>query len=370
MTTSFLSGTFENLARWGRPLREMPFLSLADDRIAPSRHLSVLLERGGVSVALSSRFLSRETSRGDRRYPLGEDTFPAPDALASAVALAGRDLNAAGAKVTLVIPAAWAIVKTAEFPLTIKENLSNVISYELDRLTPLSPERAFYDFRVLSEDENRIRILLAAMKAETLQPYVEALRAKGIAIKRVAIAGTEGMNLLDKGIHQILKPPLALTLVLLVALVVLGLFWLVSPLQIEEKRVAAIDREIASRKEEVNKIESLKKEFNGVEQEITTIRNFKTSRPVMLELLREMTRVLPKSAWLSRVRFTESTVEIEGYAASATDIVPKMEASGYFRKVEFSSPTFRDVRLNADRFLIKMEIEGLPEEKASHEKSK
>ncbi len=370
MTTSFLTDTFKNLVRWGRPLREMPFLSLADDRIAPRRRLSVLLESGGISVALSSRFLSRETSRGARRYPLGEDAFPAPAVLASAVALAVSDLNAAGVPVTLIIPADWAIVKTTEFPLTVKENLSNVISYELDRLTPLSPERAFYDFRVLSEDDNRIRILLAAMKAETLQPYVEALRAKGIAIHRVAVIGAEGMNLLDKGIHRTLKPPLALTLVLLAALAALGLFWLVSPLQIEEKRVAAIDREIASRKEEVNKIESLKKELNGVEQEITTIRNFKTSRPVMLDLLREMTRVLPKNAWLSRVRFTESTVEIEGYAASATDIVPKLEASKYFRKVEFASPTFRDVRLKADRFMIKMEIEGLPEEKANHEKSK
>ena len=91
---------------------------------------------------------------------------------------------------------------------------------------------------------------------------------------------------------------------------------------------------------------------------------------MLLDLLREMTRVLPKNAWLSRVRFTESTVEIEGYAASATDIVPKLEASGYFKKVEFSSPTFRDVRLNADRFLIKMEIEGLPGEKVDREKSK
>lgn len=370
MTTSFLLDTLKNLTRWGRPLRHMAFMSLADDRIAPRQHLSVLLERGGVSVARSTRFLSRETSRGVRRYPLEEDTFPAPEALASSVALAVRDLKADGAQVTLVIPTDWAIVKEADFPLTARENLSNVISYELDRLTPLSPERAFYDFRVLSEDESRIRILLATMKAETLQPYVEALMAKGIAIQRVAVIGIEGMNLLDKGIHHTLKPPLALTLVLLLVLVALGLFWLVSPLQIIEKRVEAIDREIVSRKEEVNKIESLKKEFNGVEQEITAIRNFRASRPVMLDLMREMTRVLPKNAWLSRVRFTESTVEIEGYATSATDIVPKMEASGYFRKVEFSSPTFRDVRLNADRFLIKMEIEGLPEEKANHEKSK
>ena len=83
---------------------------------------------------------------------------------------------------TLVVPRAWTIVKTAEFPLIVKETLSDVISYELDRLTPLSPEKAFYDFRILAEDENRIRIMIAAMKAETLQPYLDALKEKGITI--------------------------------------------------------------------------------------------------------------------------------------------------------------------------------------------
>jgi general secretion pathway protein L len=368
MTTSFLSGALESLVRWGRPLREALFLSLADDRIVPRRHVSVLLESGGVSVTLGSRFLSRETAKGARRYPLGENAFPAPEALASAAALGVSDLEAAGAQATLVIPAAWAIVKSAEFPLTVKENLSNVISYELDRLTPLSPERAFYDFRILSEDADRLRILLAAAKSETIQPYLEALRKKGVAVQRVSVAGEEGMNLLDRGMHRPPKRPLALTFVLLAALAALGLYWLVSPLRIEEWRIAAVDREIASRKAEVGKIESLKKEIEGIEQEIIAIRNFKIARPVMIDLLREMTRILPDNAWLSRIRFTESTVDIEGYAASATAIVPKLEASGFFKKVEFSSPTFRDTRLNADRFLIKMEIDGLPAEKVDHEK--
>ncbi len=370
MKNPFLTSALKTLARRVRALREILFLSLADDRIAPKRHLSVLPENGGVSVALDSRFLSRERSRGVRRYPLGEDSFPAPEALASAVALGVSDLKAAGAPVTLVIPRSWAIVKTADFPPTVRENLSDVISYELDRLTPLTPERAFYDFRLLPGDSARICIELAAAKSETIQPYLDALAQKGLTIHRIAVSGAEGMNLLDKGRHHAPKTPIALTLVLLTVLIALGLLRLVSPLQIEERRIAAIDAEIASRKGEVGKIESLKKEIDAAGQEINAIRGFKTSRPVMLDLLREMTRVLPKNVWLSRVRFTESTVEIEGYAASATDIVPKLEASGYFKKVEFSSPTFRDVRLNADRFLIRMEIEGLSGERIDHEKTK
>ena len=156
---------------------------------------------------------------------------------------------------------------------------------------------------------------------------------------------------------------MALTLLLLAVLVASGLFWMVSPLQIEERKIEIIDQEIAARKDEVKKVEALKKEREGLEKEIAAINAFRTSRPMALNLLRELTRTLPSNVWLSRVRFTESTAEIEGYAASATDILPKLEASRYFKKVEFASPTTRDVRLNADRFIIKMETEELPEEK-------
>lgn len=78
-----------------------------------------------------------------------------------------------------------------------------------------------------------------------------------------------------------------------------------------------------------------------------------------LDVLKELTLILPKNAWLSRVRIDTSNIYIEGYASSATGLLPKLEASAYFKKAEFASPTFRDTRMNADRFNIKAELEGV-----------
>ncbi len=384
ISTSVAAETAMNVARMGRLLRDVLFFSLADDRIIPKRRLLVLPEIGGVSVVFRSRFLSPMKTRRILHYPVEAGTYPTPENLASTVALAVNALKAAGAQITLVVPKAWTIVKTAEFPLIVKDTLSDVVAYELDRLTPLSPERAVYDFRIIAEDENRIRILIAAMKAERLQPYLDALTEKGITIGRVGLSAAgatgldpeenggvvDGISLLDKGIHRRPKTPMTLTVLLLAVLIVAGLFWMVSPLQIEEKKIEIIDREIAARKDEVKKIEAMKKERDGLEKEIAAINAFRTSRPMTLNLLKEMTQVLPDNTWLSRVRFTDSTVEIEGYATSATDILPKLEASRYFKKVEFASPTTRDARLKADRFVIKMEIEGLPEETEHNEQKK
>ena len=115
---------------------------------------------------------------------------------------------------------------------------------------------------------------------------------------------------------------------------------------------------MAAIRPEVKKVETLKKEVDALESEVSTINSFKKGKPIALQILKELTAILPKSAWLTRARITDTTVEIEGYAAAATELLSKLEASPYLKKVEFASPTFRDVRLNSDRFVIKMEIEG------------
>ncbi len=168
-----------------------------------------------------------------------------------------------------------------------------------------------------------------------------------------------GLDLLKKGYRSIPKYPKTLTLVLILSIMVIWAFYLIAPLKVEEKRLQEIDRQIMLRKEDVRKVETLKKELEALNNEISTINNFKENRPMALNIIRELTAILPKSAWLTRVRITGSTVNIEGYAASATGLLPKLEASSYFKKAEFASPTYRDTRMNADRFNIKVEIEGI-----------
>lgn len=166
------------------------------------------------------------------------------------------------------------------------------------------------------------------------------------------------MNLMERGAHTGRKPPRALTAILAAALAAAVLFILFSPLQIEQRRIEAIDRQIEARKDEVRKAEAIKREVEGLEAEIAAIARFKEERPVALEILRELTTTMPNNTWLSRARISDIAVDLEGYSATATDILPLLEASPHFKKAEFAAPTLRDARLNADRFTIRMELEG------------
>ncbi|HMK50373.1 MAG TPA: PilN domain-containing protein [Thermodesulfovibrionales bacterium] len=489
--TTFVSSSSAAARKLADPVWRFLTFSLADDAIYPARALCATIEKDAMSVAYGTRILSKTTIKGARDYPFEEGKYPQPDVFASSLSLAINDFGAGKAGITLSIPKAWAVIKTAEFPLAVKENLSSVVAYELDRITPFSSDDAFFDFRVVDEKEDKLVLLVIAAKADMVRPYIEALSEKGIGVGRISvnISGIEtvfrfadkkaesifleirkdsyegalfmngliggafsgsfgsaddtsklntlakeigpladtlkinekpavlnlilrdknhvlkemlksglpctvrilnetamnirvpgytnelpyaavggvlesiwpkanSLNLLDKGVHERAKPPLALTALLALSIVVMWILYLIAPLKIEEKRLQEIDHQISIRKDEIKKVEALKKEIDAIQADISTINDFKHGRPMALNILKELTTILPKSTWLSRLRITETTVELEGYAASASGLLSKLEASSYFKKAEFASPTFRDVRMNSDRFNIKMEIEG------------
>lgn len=456
-----------------------------DEGLSYKKSVVLSIERGVISVACGSRLLSRLKVKAIRSFKYEDSRFPSPEELASAASLFLGEIREKP-EIDLVIPKSWVVLKIAEFPITVKENLRNVISFEMDRLTPFNPDDVFFDYRVIKEEGERLSLLIIAAKKDTIIPYIEAMKGKGIRVRRITIGlsamanlssysgkgdytifldvgkrsfesglfngplpvdyvygdfETEdvrskvekimselqnfserirpsgrspemllllrdnsirealktgmnyplrilgetdiriklpetkdipyvalgglieslnrdrGIDLLSSGIRGKKKVPFLLTAILVIAIILLSLVYFITPLRIEERRLHAIEEQIAQKKAEARKVELLKKEVDDLRDEITSINNLKEGRTSSLSILKEMTLILPKNTWLTRLRVTETNVDIEGYAGSATELLPKLEASRYFRKAEFSSPTFRDARMNADRFIIKMEIE-------------
>jgi len=168
----------------------------------------------------------------------------------------------------------------------------------------------------------------------------------------------QGLDFLSPGLRRQKRPPLLLTGLLLCALIAAGLVFLYAPLELEKRRSVEIDRMIAAKREDVRKVEDLKKQVASLAGEISTIQSFRKNKPLTVNLVREVTAVLPNNAWLTRLKISETQVDIEGFAGSATELIPKLEASKSLSKVELASATYRDQRMNADRFIIKADIEG------------
>ncbi len=150
--TSLASDTASALRKVALPLRNALALSAADERITYKKELCVAVEKSGIAVAYGTRFLSCASVRGMKHYPSAERAYPQPKDVASSAVLAVNEFGAVGAGITLSIPKAWAVIRTAEFPATVRKNLPDVIAYEFDQFVPFTPEEALYDFSVTQRD--------------------------------------------------------------------------------------------------------------------------------------------------------------------------------------------------------------------------
>jgi general secretion pathway protein L len=492
--TSFWPDFAAKVQLWWKPFFNLLTFSLMEGILVPKKSLAVSIERGSLWVALGSKFFSKIKINWCRKYLFEEGRYPSPANMVSTLVVGFRELKVLKRYVTLSIPKEWIIIRTADLPSAVKSNIGDVVAYELDRLTPFSSESAYYDFKILSETEDKLTIIIVAARADLINQYLNALLAENIFVERVTvnlsglgtlcsymdfasdficldvdphgyeggfvrsgrvvmafggifpesspaekaglIAGgvgpavslarslkitptalaytkgkddmplslslgmpvkalsgddvrlklsaslddfsynavgaaleslwpeAKGFNILGKGLEAKITVPKAATLVLIILLLASWIPYVILPLQREQKRLQEINRQISIRKEEVKKVEALKKEVDAVAAELAAIDNFKANNPMSLVLLKELTTSLPKSVWLTRSRITETTMELEGYANSASEVLPKLEQSKRLKKVEFASPTIRDARANADRFVIKMELEGFAKEGA------
>ena len=118
---------------WGKVWKVLTF-NLVEGVIIPKKCLSVTLEKGAVSVAYGTLFLSKPRIKKFKRHLLDEDRLPGPEHFASVASRAIEELKASGAEITLSLPHDLLVVRTAELPVVVKENITSVVSYELDRL--------------------------------------------------------------------------------------------------------------------------------------------------------------------------------------------------------------------------------------------
>nr|AKQ04176.1 hypothetical protein [uncultured bacterium Rifle_16ft_4_minimus_4226] len=147
------------------------------------------------------------------------------------------------------------------------------------------------------------------------------------------------------------------TLVLIGLVFLLGITSLSTHLIKERRDLNRLEHSIAQIKTQVSMVEQQQKEADEITKEIRFFDAIKNSQPSKLEILKELTSILPDDAWLTNLTFDESKVVIDGFASSASNLIPLLDRSPLFQNVEFASPITKGME-SSERFKIKLEIES------------
>jgi Tfp pilus assembly protein PilN len=153
-------------------------------------------------------------------------------------------------------------------------------------------------------------------------------------------------------------------LVLLCLALILGLIWGGGIYSRYQSDLENLRSEVKKRKPEVEAVEKLQGQRAKLALEMTEFERISRGAVSAVQILKELTQVLPPSVWIWHYRFAGREVEISGFADSASELISLLDKSPLFEKVEFLAPVTkeRERRIGADRererFKIKMRMEG------------
>ncbi|VBB41983.1 putative Fimbrial assembly protein [uncultured Desulfatiglans sp.] len=125
--------------------------------------------------------------------------------------------------------------------------------------------------------------------------------------------------------------------VLAVLVVVLAFAWGAGSYHQEKDYLAQLEEAQTQLEADVSRIREITAESEALEARIGYLNSLEQGDTQVLDILRELTRLIPETAWLRRFSYSERSVEIEGYADTASELITLLEDSPIFKDVSFLS---------------------------------
>jgi Tfp pilus assembly protein PilN len=146
-----------------------------------------------VSLALVRKRLLRVALIQNRTYPLAPVSRPEERMknLTAAVAAFRSETKGEPGAVHLCLARQELLLNRLILPMAARENLAQVLEYEIERVIPLPRDEIFYDYQVRESgqgENGRLAVLVVSVPRRVVRQYVDALEAAGLRPKSVVVA--------------------------------------------------------------------------------------------------------------------------------------------------------------------------------------
>lgn len=214
------------------------------------------------------------------------------------------------------------------------------------------------------EAVDKIYLFGGGSYAESLTPHLERMSgvssAAGAVPDRVrqnmdsnfvpSLMGTAlglGLRELQRGWIEVnllpnhLKPKkrtfnIKTTVVLSVSMVLLFIALLMGEIIHNNLTLTSLETQLEEVKAEVGVLEKIDLDFKLSEQYVSIFKAIDRQSPLKDPILAELGKILPKDTWLSGISISRNKLEIKGWSASASKLIPILEKSAYFRDTAFN----------------------------------
>lgn len=264
------------------------------------------------------------------------------------------------------LPAEAVLTRLASFPAQVRDNLPQVIGYELSRLSPFNPDQVFHTFTVMpgAKGDQRIAVKLALCRRDRVEAWIKRLSEAGAPVDELSWDGAwPKANLLPQKERRRNGRPLLDSAKLLFALMLMLLAAvLVTPLWQRAQILDALETEVRQARGDAIQVDDLRQELERARQGSIAVLQQKFEQPRVIDLLRELTELIPEETWIQSMELRDGEVQLRGESAQATGLIATLESAPGIDNVSFRSPLTQVARTGKERFNLAFTYKREPEQ--------
>lgn len=268
--------------------------------------------------------------------------------------------------VVALLPERRVLRRRLSFPAAAEENLRQVLAFEMDRQTPFRPEQVQYDYRIVGRDpaSRQIGIELAVVAKEWLESELQRLAHLGVQpdVLDTLAAGVEqprraGFNLLPPERRPRRRNPQLLWAAALgCTAIVLTAIAMQQSLVVRRQALEDLRRLTQATAERAKAAAQVEAELRDKIAGANFLVERKCTQPVALEVLLEVTRLLPDDTWLERLSFVGKELQLQGQSSQANKLISVLQNAQTLTAPQFQGIIQPDVQTNKERFNLKADL--------------
>lgn len=248
------------------------------------------------------------------------------------------------------------LMRRLQLPAQVRDNLHQVLTYELDRLTPFNSQQVYFDARVLAgrAHGNKIDVELALCPRERAAPWLAHLAASRLPVSTLTWAGAwPEANLLPAQARPrpSLTPWLLIWLLVLLVVTLIAAV-LITPLWQRQHQQDRLTQELRRVGTEAEQVSQVREALERAQLGSVAVLERKREHPRMADLLLELTDLLPDDTWIQTLNYRDGEVDIRGESGQATALISLLERGPGISNVTFRSPVMQVATSGSERFHI------------------
>lgn len=275
-----------------------------------------------------------------------------------------RGLLRRKSRLCLRLPSSAALRVRMDLPAAARDNLTEVVTFEMDRYTPFRADQVYFACSAAGDGLNGqpVPVDVTMVPRPTVEAALQAAAQLGVQPDQVDVAGpypsgrpSGSLRIEDTG-PELPTGRHAGVSVLAVLAAGLAIAAIAIPIVSMQHKAAELRDSFAVVRRRAEAIAALKKETLALRTEQDFLLRRKQQTVTVSHLLADVTQILPDDTWLTDFTVAGDKLQLGGYALSASSLVSLLEHSRGFQHTSFLSPVIQDPLVGKERFSISTQV--------------